>query len=203
MKKPLLLILLFFRLFFVFACDLEGHFDFEVSNGTEILYYGCYDAIHKGPHIIRYVLTKERLESETVKRPSTAFTQDRDGGILLALLGQHGYTLPKHGDYTKSGYDRGHMAPNADFNNTLENALSTFFTANIWPQTPRANRADWLKTENEARRLAREYLVVTVLIIVDEFSEKTVNGIQVPLNFKKKVYAMETGELIYEIMVSQ
>jgi endonuclease G len=203
MKKTLLIVLLFFRLFVVFSCDMEGHFDFTVSNGTEILYTGCYDAVHKGPHIIEYVLPKERLESETVKRPSAQFTQDRDGGVLLALLEQHGYTLPKHSDYTKSGYDRGHMAPNADFNNTTENALSTFFTANIWPQTPRINRVDWLKTENETRKLAQEYLIVKVVIIVDEFSEKTVNGIQVPLNFKKKVYVMETGELVYEIMVSQ
>jgi DNA/RNA endonuclease G (NUC1) len=191
-----------FRLAIVFPCDLPGHFDFDVSIDEAVLYSGCYDAIHKGPHIIEYILTKERAVSTGI-RPSTRFTQDRDGGALQNLLNEYGYSLPWHGDYTHSGYDRGHMAPNADFNNTYENALMTFFIANIWPQTPFLNRVGWLRTELETRRLAAEYLAVKVIIIVDEFSEKTVNGIQVPLVFKRRVYDAGSGELIYEIDVYQ
>jgi endonuclease G len=182
---------------------LPGHFDFDVSIDEIALYSGCYDAIHKGPHVIEYILTKERAESRGVRRPSVQFTQDRDGGTLQGLLNEHGYSLPRHGDYTHSGYDRGHMAPNADFNDTYENALMTFFIANIWPQAPYINRVEWLKTEVETRRLAAEYLVVKVIIIVDEFIEKTVNEIQVPLVFKRRVYDTYSGELIYEIDVYQ
>jgi len=203
MAKKVFLALLICRIAFVFACDLPGHFDFEVSNDKEILYYGCYDAVHNGPHLIIYILTKERVESEKVKRPSAAFTQDRDGGILQNLLEENGYSLPKHEDYTRSGYDRGHMAPNADFNDTLENALLTFFIANIWPQTPLVNRVEWLQTEDEARRLAVEYLIVRVVIIVDEFSENKVKDIQVPMVFRKRVYDVSTDELIYETDVYQ
>jgi DNA/RNA endonuclease G (NUC1) len=195
-------IFLFFRLVYVFPCDLPGHFDFDVSN-EELLYSGCYDAIHKGPHIIEYILTKERAESTGVRRPSAQFTQDRDGGILRDLLAEHGYSLPGHRDYTRSGYDRGHMAPNADFNDTYKNALMTFFIANIWPQTPQVNRVEWLKTEVETRRLAAEYLAVKVIIIVDEFTDKTVNDIQVPLVFKRRVYDASSEALIYEIDVYQ
>jgi DNA/RNA endonuclease G (NUC1) len=79
----------------------------------------------------------------------------------------------------------------------------TFFIANIWPQTPNVNRVEWLKTENETRRLAVEYLIIKVVIIVDEFSDNQVKDIQVPLNFKKRVYALDTDELIYEIDVYQ
>jgi endonuclease G len=203
LRVPIIIFLLFIRLAIVFPCDLPGHFDFEVSIDETALYSGCYDAIHKGPHIIEYILTKERAESTGVKRPSAQFTQNRDGGVLQGLLNDNGYSLPRHSDYTRSGYDRGHMAPNADFNDTYENALMTFFIANIWPQTPSVNRVEWLRTEVETRRLAAEFLVIKVIIIVDEFTENDVNGIQVPLVFKRRVFDAGSGELIYEIDVYQ
>ena len=204
MLKFWLIFLLLHRITLIFSCDLPEHFDFEVTNEEkEILYIGCYDAINKGPHLIEYILTKERAEAVGIRRPAARFTQDRDGGLLRSLLKEHGYSLPSHYDYTNSGYDRGHMAPNADFNDTVENALMTFFIANIWPQTPEVNRVKWLKTENETRRLASEYLFVKVLIIVDEFTDMNINGIQVPLVFKRRVYDLYSNELIYEIDVYQ
>jgi len=201
--KKLLLILFLLRVTAAFACDTPGHFEFNVSHDKEILYSGCYDAVNLGPHIITYILTKERLEGERAERPSVQFTQDRDGGILQNILTDNGYSMPWHGDYYGSGYDRGHMAPNADFNDSYENALSTFFMANIWPQTPNVNRSAWLITENETRRLAWEYLIVWVTIIVDEFSGEKVEDIQVPSCFKKRVYELNTGGLIYEIDIYQ
>jgi len=203
LRVKLFILILVFNLSSAFACDMEGHFWFDVSNSEdEILYSGCYDAVNLGPHIIEYILTKERAEAGGI-RPSATFTQNRDGGVLRRLLAENGYSLPDHNDYTYSGYDRGHMAPNADFNDTYENALMTFFIANIWPQTPNVNRSQWLITENETRRLASEYLFVRVIIIVDEFSEETVGNITVPLCFKRKVYDLYTGDLIYEIDVYQ
>jgi len=186
-----------------FACGLEGHFIFNVSNKEEVLYYGCYDAINRGPHIIAYVLTKERAENSEAGRPAAAFTQDRDSGVLLNLLAENGYTMPHHDDYYYSGYDRGHMAPNADFNDTYENALATFFIANVWPQLPEINRGSWLRTEFNTRRLASERLAVTVFIIVEEFSGEKVENIHVPSCFKRRVYDSNTDELIYEIDVHQ
>jgi len=184
-------------------CDLEGHFWFDVFNDELLLYSGCYDAINLGPHIIDYILTKERAEATGIRRPSASFTQSRDGGVLQRLLVENGYSLPLHRDFTNSGYDRGHMAPNADFNDTYENALFTFFIANVWPQTPEVNRVTWLRTENETRRLASEYQQVRVLLIVDEFSDKKVGNISVPLYFKRRIYDLDTGNLIYEIDVYQ
>ena len=199
MKIKLIFVLLIFRLTAVFACDLPGHFDFEVINEDDVLYIGCYDAINLGPHIIEYILTKERAEATGVSRPSVTFTQNRDGGVLRLLLEENGYSLPSHSDFTYSGYDRGHMAPNADFNDTYENALATFFIGNIWPQTPNVNRVEWLRTENETRRLASEYEFVRVIIIVDEFTEEKVGNISIPSVFKRRVYDLYTGELIYSI----
>ncbi|MDR0463777.1 MAG: DNA/RNA non-specific endonuclease [Treponema sp.] len=167
-----------------------------------MLYQGCYDAVNMGPHIIEYILTKERAEAGGI-RPNARFTQDRDKGVLRDYLAEHGYSLPHHNDYAYSGYDRGHMAPNADFNDTYENALMTFFIANIWPQTPNVNRSSWLRTENETRRLASVYSFVRVIIIVDEFSDGMVGNMVIPSSFKRQVYDLYTGDLIYEIVVYQ
>jgi DNA/RNA endonuclease G (NUC1) len=203
MVKYIGIVFFIFHAAFVFPCDLEGHFDFDVFNNEDLLYSGCYDAINKGPHIIEYVLTRERAEARGVRRPSVRFTQNRDGGYLRDILLLNGYFLPSHGDYTNSGYDRGHMAPNADFNDTQENALMTFFVGNIWPQTPHLNRVEWLAAENETRRLASAYEAVKVIIIVDEFTDYRVQDIRVPLVFKRRVYDASSGELLYEIDVYQ
>ena len=197
-----LILFFFFLATLSFACDIEGHFWFDVSYEDDLLYSGCYDAVNLGPHIIDYILTKERAEASGI-RPSTAFTQHRDGGVLQRLLVEHGLTLPHHRDFRHSGYDRGHMAPNADFNDTHENALMTFFIANVWPQLPEVNRVTWLRTENYTRSLASEYLKVRVIIIVDEFSEDKVGEISVPSCFKRRVYDLESGDLIYEIDIYQ
>ena len=203
MMKKFIVFLLLFRITIVFACDLPDHFDFEVINEKIVLYYGCYDAVNQGPHIVEYILTKERAEATGINRPSASFSQNRDGGVLQNKLRASGFSLPRHTDYTNSGYDRGHMAPNADFNDTHTNALSTFFIANVWPQTPEVNRVTWLRTENETRRLASQYQAVKVVIIVDEFTEKKVQDIQVPLVFKRRVYDVTSGDLLYEIDIYQ
>ena len=204
MAKVFFLLLFLYRITFVFTCGLAGHFEFHVSNSEEeLLYSGCYDAINKGPHIIEYMLTGERAESSGTKRPTARFTQNRDGGVLQELLLENGYSLPHHWYFSHSGYDRGHMAPNADFDDTEENAKMTFFIANVWPQTPHVNRSEWLRTENETRRLAIEYRLVLVIITVDEFSDNYLEDIRVPLVFKRRVYDAGAEELIYGVDIYQ
>lgn len=61
--------------------------------------------------------------------------------------------LPKqHDDYTGSGYDRGHLAPNYAIARVHgRNAqLDTFLMTNISPQTPELNRELWQRLEQSA-----------------------------------------------------
>ena len=200
MKKLLLFILFISISFSIFPCERVGHFDFEVKNSSgERLYWGCYDAVNRGPHVTEYVLTAERAKATGVPRPSATFTQIRDGGILQRVLQNNGFSLPAHSDFTNSGYDRGHMAPNADFNDTAENALLTFFIANVWPQTPRVNRSVWLVTENEGRRLAVQHGEVRVVITVEEFGGKIGRNVSVPISFTKTIYSRDV--IVYTVTV--
>lgn len=58
-------------------------------------------------------------------------------------------------DYWYSGYDRGHLAPSADFR-WSETALSeSYFYSNMAPQLPELNRQKWAELEN----LIREYVI--------------------------------------------
>ena len=69
-------------------------------------------------------------------------------------------TLPPHfrsrnHHYRNSGYDRGHLAPAADFSSSSDEELNdTFVLTNISPQLPRFNRNIWLRLEEFVRNVA-------------------------------------------------
>jgi endonuclease G len=61
-----------------------------------------------------------------------------------------------HDDYTNSGYDRGHMAPNwtTYLRYGRDAQIETFLMSNIVPQTPSLNRQVWRELEET---VAKEY----------------------------------------------
>ena len=68
------------------------------------------------------------------------------------------------GDYTRSGYDRGHLAPAADMAYSKTTLEASFCMSNISPQTPGCNRGIWKNLESEIRRWAvkeKSILVIT------------------------------------------
>ena len=74
-------------------------------------------------------------------------------------------------DYWDSGFDRGHLAPSADFR-WSRNALSqSYFYSNMSPQRPELNREIWAKLENLVREWAidaEEVIVVTGPVLTDD-----------------------------------
>ena len=62
------------------------------------------------------------------------------------------------GDYTNTGYSRGHMATAASHNNRELDLAETFLlTSNIVPQNNVMNEGDWAKLERFSRELTRYY----------------------------------------------
>lgn len=53
--------------------------------------------------------------------------------------------------YTRSGYDRGHLAAAANFKNDPEAMKESFYTSNVAPQNPELNRGIWSSLENTTR----------------------------------------------------
>jgi endonuclease G, mitochondrial len=57
------------------------------------------------------------------------------------------------GDYTNSGYDRGHQCPSADRTATTEDNKATFLMSNMAPQQHGLNAGPWEQLETEERSL--------------------------------------------------
>lgn len=122
------------------------------------------------------------------KRPGRFKTDDR----TLARI--------SHDDYTHSGYDRGHMAPNFGIATRYgrEGQLATFSMSNIIPQTPTVNRNVWKEIEMlNAKNYGRcfgEILVITGPVF-DKNPERLKNGVCVPEAYYKIVLDRTGDEL--------
>ncbi|AFK04828.1 DNA/RNA non-specific endonuclease [Emticicia oligotrophica DSM 17448] len=58
------------------------------------------------------------------------------------------------GDYTNSGFDRGHLCPSDDRDGSYEDNDETFLMTNIAPQAPSSNRGLWADLEDYCRKIA-------------------------------------------------
>jgi endonuclease G len=67
-----------------------------------------------------------------------------------------GFTKIVHRDYTNSGFDRGHMCPHSDRDNTTEMSFATFVMTNIVPQSNENNAGAWNQLELYARSLVTD-----------------------------------------------
>jgi endonuclease G len=85
-------------------------------------------------------------------------------------------------DYAGAGYDRGHMAPAADFMYSAQAMSESFFLTNMMPQSPGNNRGIWKYTEELTRFYAQKYGQVYVITgtINDATSKIIGNNVVVP-----------------------
>jgi endonuclease G len=93
-------------------------------------------------------------------------------------------------DYERSGYDRGHMAPNANFATRAAQAES-FSLANMVPQVHENNAGVWAGIEEAARQLATEegeiYVLTGPAFIGGNL--KKIGNVLVPTHVWKVVYS--------------
>ena len=95
-----------------------------------------------------------------------------------------------HQDYTRSGYDRGHLAPNYAISRLYGKRAQTetFLMTNIVPQKPNLNRKVWQRLEEAAvdhftGRFAR--IAVITGPVFDEETERLDSWVEVPDAFYK------------------
>lgn len=93
-------------------------------------------------------------------------------------------------DYSGTGYDRGHLAPNADMASKTEQ-YDSFSLANIAPQSPYLNRKIWRKIESSTRYLTKVHgqaYVVTGVVFEDKNAYQWGQAVLIPSHFFKAVY---------------
>lgn len=108
-------------------------------------YAGLYDPAERTPLWIAEHLTKSSF-AKNAERDQLDFIQDPD--IPSGAL-------PLPTDYQYSGYDKGHLAPAADFRSSQAAMNSTFQFSNAVPQTPESNRRIWKQLEDATRMIAQ------------------------------------------------
>ena len=127
---------------------------------------------------------KARADHEyTEKRP--AFSRDH---AVPAAAGPS--------DYAKSGFDRGHMAPNYAMLTRYGESVQkkTFLMSNIVPQTPSLNRGVWRDIEHRIADLwTARYGEIWVVVgcISSPASEKLPCGVDIPDYFYQIIIAQE------------
>jgi len=93
-------------------------------------------------------------------------------------------------DYERSGYDRGHMAPNADFASRKPQAES-FSLANMVPQVHENNAGVWAGIEGAARQLATAegdiYVISGPAFIGGKINK--IGNVMVPTHIWKVIYS--------------
>lgn len=128
---------------------------------------------------VSYLLTAECLERPPVRR-SNVFQADPEVRSRPVR--------PR--DYTRTGYDRGHLVPAADMTYCAETMEHSFFMTNISPQLPGCNRGIWKRLESQVRRWAlreRKLYVITGPVFADNSGTMGKTDIPVPVAFYKVI----------------
>lgn len=112
-----------------------------------------YSGVSKSPLWAAEKLTRANiLQAETLDRIDHFHIEDRLPSGLQSTLS----------DYNHSGYDRGHLAPNADMANYTQQ-YESFSLANITPQSAQLNQKVWREVESKTRLFAKKFGTVYVI----------------------------------------
>lgn len=140
-----------------------------------------YSGVSKTPMWVAEYLTKERLLQAKELPRDDNFHEEKQ--------------LPKEvrsqlADYKRSGYDRGHLAPNGDMP-TQKAQYDSFSLANIAPQVRKHNSPTWSKVEYDTRGIAYQYgsaYVITGVAFLDKNIKMLNNNVFIPSHFFKAIY---------------
>lgn len=148
-------------------------------------YTTCYNPSWLIPNWVAYDLTAKEVAG-TVSRPKRPFEPDP------LVKGK----TAEHGDYSNSGYSRGHMAPAADMKWSEAAMNESFYLSNICPQKAELNCGVWERLENRVRALAKESTVYVCCGPIMSQAPQRIgrNKIAVPEGFFKVLLMKRRGK---------
>ncbi len=157
----------------------------KLSNNTQALcmdgFAVMYSGVSRTPLWSVEYLTRKRLQqAKEIDREDSFHEESQLPQSMRAQLS----------DYSGSGYDRGHLAPNGDMANRSQQ-YDSFSLANIAPQSPRNNRYIWRNIESATRYLTQQYgevYTVTGVAFTDKKAKQLAGRVLVPSHFFKAVY---------------
>jgi endonuclease G len=191
MKKIVLLLVLY--TFFI-----NGYT--QVDTLRKKYYTDIFDEGKKVPLYAFYFLTREHIEEEkiAVRNHTVARTRFHPDPDVPADVQANNRVYSNQdnrdpNDPGKNIYERGHLAPDADFKFDAEAERSTMVYTNCAPQVSAFNEHLWANVEKSVRRLAEKVGKVKVYTGCIYGKEK-LNGIPIPLYYWKVVFFNNTSE---------
>ncbi len=153
-------------------------------------YTVSYNSDYRIANWVAYELTDKEAVSKKAER-SNKFVADPEVKGAMAT----------NGDYHRSGYDRGHLAPAADMKWSVKAMRESFYMSNICPQKPGLNRGIWNQLEEDCRMWAKEngaLMIVAGPVISANMERLGENRVAVPEKFYKVIcrYAGDTPTAI-------
>lgn len=149
-----------------------------------------YDPDLRIPISADWVLSRQFI-GDSQREPSWRFAEDTRVSRPRAT----------HQDYTRSGYDRGHLCPAADRSRSKADMRTTFIMTNVCPQTPTLNRGEWKKLETSCRKIARHGQALSIHVDVVFWQADTQrigrNLVAVPHGFVKTIRDLLTDTICY------
>lgn len=186
--------------FFLIICCLWGiclsatekeeqniHCQFGIPNADQVIsrkgYVLGYNRVIRLSPWVGYTITRRNLLKKQVKR-SNKFRADPEIKVNPVLPS----------DYSRTGYDRGHLAPAADMTYSRQTEQESFYMTNICPQRPSCNRGIWKELEQQVRLWTldeRKIYVLTGPVFIgprDKLEKLGKTDIPVPTHFYKILY---------------
>lgn len=166
--------------------------DFEIIKHTH--YIIGYSEDHEQSAWVAYELTPLELAGNVDRTDD--FREDRKVTTLSAGLI----------DYKGSGYDRGHLAPAADFSFDRLAMSESFYMSNMSPQHPSFNRGAWSSLEKQVRAwvgLHGSMYVITGPVLNNPLGHIGINQVSVPNSFFKIIYSATNGQVLGVVMPNE
>ena len=183
MKKLQFILLFIFSTTFVFGLNINNYINNKDCNQIvdKTFFTICYDYNYKSAKAVAYRLDGSLVNENNIKK--------RQSFRVEKAIARKYRACTK--DYTKSGYDRGHLACDAAFDWSLDSLRATYSLANIIPQARKVNRYTWSKVERYARYVAVKLGYVDVINLVKYTTNPKTIGkhkIAVPEGIYKIIY---------------
>jgi len=155
-----------------------------------------YNESHEQADFAAYLITRRRVtlgKRAEVKRMSS-FKMDKRIYTKTANTK----------DYSKTGYDRGHLVPAADMAFDIKALKYSFFMSNVSPQKPKFNRGIWKGLESKVRDWALRYDLLCVIVgpvLTPELPRIGASTrVSVPKAYFKIIYAINQNQMIGFLM---
>ncbi|MFN7014469.1 MAG: DNA/RNA non-specific endonuclease, partial [Bacteroidia bacterium] len=175
--------------------DIKSYLPNRFANDTLLerkAYIASYSSKHGQSAWVLYQLKKEHLYGDIARKNN--FKEDPDlPGAISPLV------------YTKSGYDRGHLAPAADFSWSEQAMVESFYMSNMSPQLPGFNRGIWKKLEDQVRKWAEEKqdLIVVVGPVLNDTLRRLKEIVSIPDIYFKVILDKNNNDCMAFLMKNE